>query len=596
MINGASINGATLNGGTAGNAPQPVVVGGEQAIVWRARVRVNGEDWTARLVGEVAVDREEGAAGVAEFALCLPAGPVTPNAWRGREVTADYIDQNGESRLFTGRIIEPSWNRTSRLLTCACSDNLQERVEALDVPAIDALTPNAWWTEDVFEPVTGRSHWDYMQERMQSVQASLDCAADGTLRVTSWYAKGQADYEFLAGATVYDTVDVQLSDNTRETNQVEIEAEYRFSRLQQLNKSYYWQHPFTGGLGGEGGFCEWFSDTTETPNIEMVTAALADSGQTLLSGASWYRLPPSGIYCDPPVGWNNNFTDLLLGAGFTGARRWVQTVTERYALTVVADAAVATDGEVVTRDSVALEVESAQAETWESAGFGVNTAAPSAGGGNNGIPGGSGGLTPGRPIDNGSNGHTDVRDEPRRQQALGTVLRHGVTTIISEHRGTTVSWDVPAGWVHGIDLPHTARIADQGVHAKGKINRLTWRLDLLGGSAMCTVSIALMRGGGTASDPLTLPAYSVKPQPDPPGPDPIADSLPTQIGGKGETYIDELDGFSGSWSVGDGSSEGFPRRFQITADEILATERDPLEVDIEATYRVAIPNDTLELT
>lgn len=595
LISGAPLNTSPLNAALTDSEVAPIIVAGPNAIRWYSRVIIGGEDVSTRLVGEQTTDREEGAAAVCDFTIYLPEGPVAPTDWRGRPVSLDYIDGQGESRLFTGRIGEPVWNRTSRTLTCACSDQLQERVEAMEVAAIDALVAGDW-SEDVFEPVVGRSHWDYALERMSTRTGSLDCAPDGTLRVTSWYAKPVADYAFGVGATVYGTVDVQLSDNTRETNLVVIEADYRFQRLHQLNTSYYWQHPLTSGLGGTGGFCLWQADSTEVPSVDMVVGALSDSGQTLLSGAHWNRLPGSGVYCDPPVIWGNVYTDLLLGFSAVGARRWAQAVTERYTLTVRADAAIAAAGEVVGRDSVALEVESARADEWESTPFGVNTVAPSAGGSNNGLPFiGSGGLTPGRPADDGESGHEDIRDESRRQLALRIKLHQAVVSIIGAHRGTVISWDVPAGWVHGIDLGHTVIIDDQGVRARGNVIRIRHRQDLLSGSALATISIAVMRGGGDVSDPLEPPPFSVDPQPEPPAPDPIADSLPTQIGGRGEVYDDNLDGFSGTWSVGDGISEGFQRRFQVTAVEIAEAQRDAREVIIAGDYRIAIPNDTLEL-
>ena len=53
-----------------------------------------------------------------------------------------------------------------------------------------------------------------------------------------------------------------------------------------------------------------------------------------------------------------------------------------------------------------------------------------------------------------------------------------------------------------------------------------------------------------------------------------------------------LDGFSGNYSQ---TSGDYPRRFQATADEVLETLRDENVVEIPAVYRIAIPNDLLEL-
>ncbi|MDP2446587.1 hypothetical protein [Pseudomonas sp.] len=596
MLLGGDVLGGAPLGSLPGGDSAVVVVGGSPAIVWRARAVVAGVDYSARLTGQITVDQEEGAASVASFSLLLPAGLVTPNAWRKRAVALDYIDAAGEQRLFTGRIIEPAWNRTTRIMACACTDALQNRVEDMPIEAIDSLV-GGYWSEDVFSPTEGRSHLDYANERLSSRTASLDSSPLGSLRVTSWYAKAQADFEFGPGSTVYETIDVQLSANTRETNQVEIEADYRFPRLRQLNKQYSWNHSLMGGLGGESGFCAWLVDNADTPNVEMVMGAVSDSGQTMLSGPGWGYLPPSGIYCIPPLGFSNPYTGNLLAVSFAAARRWAQTVTERYALVVRADAAVAEAGVIVERDSLAIEVGEDAASTWESTPFGLSTTAPTPA--SNGLRysviGREGGLTPGRPADDGFYGHTDLRDEPRRQLGLRTKLNQAVVRIITAHRGALLSWDTPTSWVRGIDVVHTALINDQGVYAKGKVKRLRHRLDLAGGEAMTGVTIALMRGGGEVSDPLTPPAFTTEEQPEPPPFNPIDDGLPTQIGGRGEVYDDELDGFSGTWTSGDGISEGFPRRFQITADEVAAEQRDELTITIDGDYRLAIPNDPLEL-
>lgn len=580
----------------SGDVPEPIVVGGDNAIQWVSRVIVAGVDWSARVTGETSVLAAEGGARVAQFTLCLPPGPVLPLEWRKRAVTIDYIDNLGDSRLFTGRIVDPVWNRTDRTLSCTCSDQLQEVVEALPVEQVDSLT-GGLWSEDVFEPVEGRSHWDYAQERMGTRTASLECDAYGVPRVSSWYAKATADYVFGEGATVYDTVVVGFSEDVRQTNRVMIEAGYRFRRLWQQNQSYGWMHPETEGFSGEAGFCAWFNDTTELPTVEMVVNACASAGQQLLGGGNFYYTMPRGVWCDPPIGWANSETDQLLGFSVNVARRWVQAVTEKYTLDVRADAAIAAYGETVQRDSVTIDVESDRADRWESTPFGVRTAAEPVGGIANTVQSTEveGGSAPGRPADNGVHGFVDVRDEERRQRGLLVMLNQAVADIISEHRGTSVVWDVPAGWVHGIDLPHTARADDQGVLAQGKIQRLHWRLDHLGGEAMCGVSLALMRadGEGDVSDPLTAPDGSSDPQPEDPGESP--GGLPTQLGGRGEEYVEEVDGFAGNWSVGDGTGEQFPRRFQVTASEVPAEQRDEHVVDIAATYRVAIPNDLLEL-
>ncbi|HCF0799703.1 TPA: hypothetical protein NH727_006502, partial [Pseudomonas aeruginosa] len=177
------------------------------------------------------------------------------------------------------------------------------------------------------------------------------------------------------------------------------------------------------------------------------------------------------------------------------------------------------------------------------------------------------------------------------------LLAQGATTLIAAHRGTTVTWDVPTSMVLPIDLVHTIRLDDQGARAVGKCRRIVDRFDLASGSALTTLSIAVMRGGGGVADALAPPAGSVAPASPPSG----GGQLPTQLGGRNSSpvYDEEADGFSGNWTENDldinPSLELFPRRFVVTSPEIPANYRDEHAPEIAATYRVAVPDDVLEM-
>jgi hypothetical protein len=241
-------------------------------------------------------------------------------------------------------------------------------------------------------------------------------------------------------------------------------------------------------------------------------------------------------------------------------RRWAQSVTERYSLSVEIPTSITAAGEVIERIGSAFEVESPAAEAWAS-----------------------------EPFTDGISSHTDVRDQLRRDAFLQVLLRQGVATVVNAHRETVLTWQVPTSMAMGVDLVHTVLLEDQGVRALGKVVRVA---DDFGDALpITTISIKVMRGGGTVSDPLIPPASVNEPQP---GPSTTIE-LPTQLGGRTTSppYDDELPGFAGNFSTGAG--EQYPRRFDLDAPEISAELRDERTVPVEATYRVAIPNDLLEL-
>ena len=569
MLNGSPLNGAPLNGAAQRAAPAPpdYIVRGV-GYRWRLRLLVGGVDMTAQLTGDVDVDREEGAAGVAGFALYIaPGTPVVPTDWIGKTVSLDYISTTAgvttEARRYTGQIASPVWNPTTRLLSCECSDQLQQRVEAMTVAAIDALA-GGYWSADVFEATEGRSHWDYAIERLSTRPVSLDCSPAGALRVTSWYASAP-HFVFGPGTTIYQSLGLDLAPLSNITNRVEIEFSYRYSRLWQRNQQYTWKHPETGSSEGIGGFCLWRTFPSELPTIDMVEEAASGNGQTIVS-SNYYLLP--GTMADPcgdGSPWiNTTGESLLLGAAWTGARRWAQTVTETYTLTLSTAAGEVEDTRIVQRASYSFEVEDEAAEAWEA-----------------------------DPITGGASSVTDLQDETRRATAINVALRIHQTEIIAAHRATLISWDVPTSMAMGVDLIHTLELNSEGVHAIGKCRRIVDRFSLGSGTAITTLTSAVMRGGGT-SDPLTLPARlgtTAVGTPD----SGAGLELPTQLSGwLLPPYDENLPGFSGNNDAG-GGEESFPRRLDAPVDEIPATERDENKLTAERLYLVGIPNNVLEL-
>lgn len=586
MLNGFTLNSAPLNAeglqAVIPPDPDPIVVLPPElpseglpisgfAYRWSVSVLMGGQQVAGQLTGKMSVDREEGAAGVANFTLYYPAGSVVPDDLADAQTIIDFISETGgettQRRRYTGFAIEPRWDVVNRTMTITCSDKLQYRVEAMEVEGIDGMV-GGFWTSDVFEAVDGRSHWDYAGERLSTIPVSLDVSVNGELRITSWYAQAPA-YEFGPGSTLYQSVQVELGQASSATNRVPLDFSYRYSRLWQRNDSYSWEHPGTGGLTGMNGFCHWRPQSTDLPDVPMVEQATSSAGMTMLAGAIYNRLPPSnGDPCGNGQGWVNTYPDLLLGAWWTGARRWVQPITESYSVVLATAKGLQDgDGQIIDRQSAAFEVEDPQADKWESDEF-----------------------------NSGAAGATDLVDADRRDAAFICTLNRAATKIVGAHRGTTVSWQVPTPMAGDIDLVHTLKLGDQA-RAMGKVRRVVDEFDFDAGTAITTLAIAVMRGGGV-SDPLTPPP---KPFVDVAETVFTHDPLPSQLGMRNESpiYNDDLDGFAGNYDDRDDdinpSLEEFARRFTVTAPEIAAELRDERKVSVDAVYQIGIPNDLLEL-
>ncbi|MGQ7814571.1 hypothetical protein ACUTAH_02655 [Metapseudomonas furukawaii] len=590
LLNGSELNAVELNGeSVGGSVPDPVTITPVVSVIWDVRLLLNGVDASALLTGAVRIEREEGARALADFNLLLAAGAVNPAIYVGQSVELYYRDLRegdwSETLRFKGQVIRPQFNLQTRVLACECSDRLQEEVEAMDVAAIDALL-GGLWSADVFEPVEGRSRWDYALERMSTQAASLQRSVEGALQVTPW-AAGAAAFVIPAGAVLDGTLDwvpVELNDRI---NVVEVAADYRFIRLRERHQDFIWEHPAVEGVSIIDGFCLTWGreDNTEVPDIGMVEDASSGAGyQAILGTATWGLVPATGdgVLCDPPFGWTNPYPDLLLSATWTSAMRWSQRVTEQYTLRVEATASVAQAGEVISRERVALETESDREAEFEGAEFTEHE--------------------PDATEDALGDWVVDLREEERRTEALTCGLAMAATTILGAHRGNRFAFQLPTSDTLGFRLEHTLHVQDeilgQPVQCRAKVFNLLDEWDLDSGSALTSIQLAVSQGGGDVTDPLTPPA---SPPSTPPGTPPSLIILPTQLGSRNISpiYDEELDGFAGNYTVNDldinPSLEEFPRRFDLTAPEIPEEHRDEYTVSQAQTYQLAIPDDLLEL-
>lgn len=584
QLNGAELNAVPLNGAAALGQPavtvEPII-----SVLWGARVLLGGVDISANLTGSLRIEREEGAATLADFVLSLDGGAVNPAAYIGKTVEVYYQHWSGsawvEHLRFAGQVIRPQYSMQERLLSCDCSDRLQDAIEALTVAQVDMLA-GGQWSADLFESPDGRSRWDYAQERMSTQPASLQKSVNGVLQVTPWAATAPA-FVFPVGSVLDQSMDwipVELSERV---NVVELELDYRFIRLRQRHQSFAWQHPDIAGTSIDNGFCVWRHDDTELPDIATVTAACTGAGyQTIIDGAIWHRLPPSGVYCDPPAGWTNPYPDLLLGGQWTAARRWSQPVTEQYKLRIEAPASIAQAGEVIRRDSITAETESDREAEFEGATF----TAPEA----DAVQDALGDWV------------VDLRDNPRLASAVTIGVSMARVQVLEAHRGNRLSFQLPTADTLGVRLEHTLRVEDviagQDVRCQAKLASLIDEWDFDTGEAITTMLLAVSQGGGAVDDPVSVPAI---PASTPAGSVPVLITLPSQLGGRNTSpaYDPERLGFSGNYTQNDLDINAgltlFPVDFKVQMPEIPADHQDEYLVVGAKTYRVAIPDDLLEL-
>lgn len=582
MLNGHTLNGAPLNGAPRRTVLGPVVVQPVVSVLWNVRVMLAGTDISDQLTGSVRIEREEGAATLADIVIALDAGPVNPSAYIGNTVEIYYQHWNGsgwdEHLRFRGQVVRPQYDLQGRLLSCECSDRLQDAVEALTVAQVDTLCAGAW-SADIYESPEGRSRWDYAQERMATRAASLQRSVEGELQVAAWAAAAAPHWLLPVGTALDETLDYVPVELSERINVVELELDYRFQRLRQRHQTWDWMHPDISDDSLTNGFCVWRIEGGELPTISMCLEATASVGYPGQISATWAVLPPSGSYCIPPAAWINTYTDLVLHGTWTNGRRWVQLCTEQYRLRVEAPASIAQAGEVIRRDSIAAETESDRADAF------ANVEAFTA------------------PEDDATEDAmgdwvVDLREPDRLDDAVLCGLQMAKVQILAAHRGNRLAFSLPTSDTLGMRLEHTLKIEEEvaarTIRGQGKLFSLVdeWSFD--DGSAITAVVLAISQGGGTIDDELLPPAA---PSTTPAGSPPALIHLPSQLGGRADSppYDDTIPGFSGNYDGPLLGSETYPRRMTGISPEIPAEHVDEFAATAAATYRVAIPEDLLEL-
>jgi hypothetical protein len=583
QLNATTLNGATLNGGAS---LVPGIVTREVtpafSILWSVQLLLNGVDTTQYLTGTIRIEREEFARCIADFNLLLDAGSVNPDSYIGQDVEIHFVhhraDADVQSLRFRGKLERPRFNLQTRVLSCECSDQLNEVVEPLTIEQVDALA-GGLWSPDVFEPTEGRSRWTYAKERLSTRPVSMQRSVEGQLQVTEWAATTVPHWLIQPDTAIFQSIDYLPVELSERINVVEVEADFRFIRLRERHQEYNWKHPDIVGDALDTSFCLWRQDTSEVPDIAMVKDASSDAGfSSILSGAYWLRLPESGVYCTPPAGWVNQYPDLLLRAQWTSALRWSQRVTEQYTLRLEAPASIAQAGQVISRDRIAMDTESDQEKTFLNATY----TSPE----------------PGAVQDDLGDFVIDIRNEDRRQLGLSTIMAMARVSILGAHRGNRFAFTLPTAEALDIRLEHTVRIEDQvlghPIGCQAKVVNIIDEWDLRSGRCYTNFQLAVSQGGSSETDPLTPPAT---PYSTPPGePWPFID-LPTQLGGHAESpeYDPLLAGFSGNYTNRIPTLPVFPRLFHLDVVDIPAEHMDEYPVKVENTYRVSVPTDHLEL-
>lgn len=575
---------------TPETVPLPIVVTMLDPTVtsparWRPVVTLGGVDVSARLVGDIDVQAAEGESRVASFSLAPAAGTLILPDWTGQPVTIDIAAQATDGsptdarRLFTGVVDVPDYDLAAHVVTFDCTDQRQEVIGNAPREWVDANVAGYYSTA-----VSGEADdtLEYASARLASVPAALDLDAYQSPRVTLWALPEPAGLIFTESSILDGSLRLQLASRADLRNEITTRFQYRIPRLRARVIECQFERTIS----------QYTSQGLDIPSRAMIEQALSGlSGWSQLGDVNFVAIDP-GTY-ESVGGGGSIFTtvsvtdapNLALGFSASFYSRWVQSVTEDYAITVRAQASI----EAIGSAREALSGATLDAEFDDAAWLDDPATEPELT------------LPPVGDValDYGAAGATD---RSAAQTAIETLIAQARVAALASHRGTRVAASVAIR--ADIDLDKRIEIDTTSLRASGKVVRVSHRMSIEEGSATTEFDLAVSgfnAVGLQPDDEPAAPAAPVDPTPAP-GPAALAATIDLYIGQTEDTlpYDEEtMIGFSTNARAGisfDALAPAYPLAMSIGAPEIEAAVRDPITLDKSATFAVAIPQDTLEVT
>jgi len=461
----------------------------DQAGIWSAIVQIGGTDWSARVVGDIQIDAEEGGARVADLSVRPLAGSAFVLAdWVGTDLSIDIADLSSGSptsitRLFTGVIDTPTLDLKTGILALRCTDDLQNSVDAMTVAAIDAAIPGGYSSPVVFDPAA--RGWAHAQDLLSTIPASLDLDPAGTLRLTDWEPKPTPDLSFTEDHLLDGSLGLSLSSRHQLINHVTIDFGFRFPRVKA--EGYHLSFEYVD--------VSTFAAYVENENLflqrQAVEAAIHAAGATI-DEITYIPMPDEILHVAEVALWAPGKYDMLLCMGFDAdvSFNYGQTIEEHFVITVSAPNSIAAVGTLRDRLSGALEGIYPPVQTAEHSIIMHGNAL-------SGIP----------PLDQaapttGATTSVDVTltedtDRTAANTAMEALIQIAKTKIWGSHRRNFVSAAVALN--PAVDLDATIDLEVTGLHARGKCVRVSHRLSPETGAATSDFSIALCAVAGTGT-------------------------------------------------------------------------------------------------
>lgn len=431
----------------------------------------------SRIFGVIRIKRRENEASVMDVTLLESTGVQDLNYWHGKDVS---LVVDGVT-AFTGLIDYPNTDVVGRKIALVCSDN---RREILNANVSGELSSIGHYSDAVFSGPDDVI--DELEQRLQTVPSVAELKPDGVYAITDINPKGVADYT-LTNADVYRrNPGVTPASRTRLTNQVDLDFEFRYTRLRHRERGFKIEDLSFCDILDLGVLGSFTKKTTMENWANNLGWLLNDSSIV------WEEMPASTPSTAPPCTVDIAYvqdTSFATSMTFDAATRFAQTITEKFSITVNAPQSIAQYGLINWGQSNGYEAKY-ESNDWESF---TEYAEPTGG------------------TDDVNDYYIDkTGDISDFNNAVLTAINIAKTKIIKSHRDHRTDFEIELNL--DLNLTHTIALNTDYITAKGKVTDIEHTLFLSKRYGVTKVEIAQSTAqGAQVSDAINVPVRPAAP-------------------------------------------------------------------------------------
>ena len=317
---------------------------------WELIVYLNGVDVSDRLTGKVSIDEDRNSAAIAVFSLAPDGGVVDLAQWARAgveiyQVMLDSVEAEAYTELiFRGLVDTRTFDLATRVVEFTCTDNLQGVVRLMSRAEIDALTPEASYSEHVFDQNV--DSWVYLMDRISTYPYAIMLTLNGKLEVYDWRA-GLAVLEFDENSILDQSMSLSVANARDIINTIDVSLDARKEVYRETVASFTWEDQ---QFGSEMTF--WHVCTPQ-----MIFDAVNGAEAAFVSDPLVGIQPKSSWFHKGSSFWGHlNFGQDLTAISFKGAisKRFKQNTSEVSSMTVLSTESVNNIGTL--RDTLSANI------------------------------------------------------------------------------------------------------------------------------------------------------------------------------------------------------------------------------------------------